>query len=77
MDFPINKLPAPKYKDKPAKHKEIKKNPLVKYIDELFNDTYKTNYFKEQKKTHTKKDTKKRDQKKIDSKRTERISQTK
>ena len=42
MDFPINKLPAPKYKDKPAKHKEIKKNPLVKYIHELFNDTYKT-----------------------------------
>ena len=59
MDFPINKLPAPKYRDKPAKHKVIQKNPLVKYIDELFNDSFIKNYFGEHKKTHQKKDTKK------------------
>ena len=73
MDFPINKLPPPKYMDKPAKRKKIQKNPLVKYVDDLFNDTYKNNYFNKQKKTHQKKDT----PKKIDSKRTERKNQTK
>ena len=72
MDFPLNKLPAPKYTDKPSKHKEKKKTVLVSNIDQLFDGSFIKNYFSEHKKTHRKKDTKK-----IDSKRTERKSQTK
>ena len=74
MDFPLNKLPTPKYTDKPSKHKDFKKTVLVSHIDQLFDDSYINNYFNEHKKTHRKKDTV---EKKIDSKRTERKRQTK
>ena len=45
MDFPLNKLPAPKYTDKPSKHKTIQKTIIVSHIDYLFNDSYLKNYF--------------------------------
>ena len=59
MDFPLNKLPVPKYTDKPSKHKEKKKTVLVSNIDQLFDGSFIKNYFSEHKKTHQKKDTKK------------------
>jgi hypothetical protein len=59
MDFPLNKLPAPKYIDKPSKHKAKKKTVIVDHIDQLFNDSYINKYFSEHKKPHQKKDTKK------------------
>ena len=54
MDFPLNKLPPPKYTDKPSKHKKIEKTVLVSHIDHLFNDSYLKNYFNGHKKTHQK-----------------------
>ena len=74
MDFPLNKLPTPKYTDKPSKHKTIQKTVLVSHIDHLFNGSYIKNYFSGHKKTHLKKDTK--TPKKIDSKKTQRKSTT-
>jgi hypothetical protein len=76
MDFPLNKLPPPKYTDKPAKHKKTKKSILVSHIDYLFDDLYLKNYFKEHKKTHQKKDTRTKTPKKIDSKKTKIKSTT-
>ena len=77
MDFPLNKLPAPKYTDKPSKHKTIQKTIIVSHIDYLFNDSYLKNYFNGHKKTHRKKDTKTKTPEKIDSKKTKRKSTTK
>ena len=45
MDFPLNKLPPPKYTDKPSKHKEKKKTVLVSNIDQLFDGSFIKNYF--------------------------------
>ena len=74
MDFPLNKLPTPKYTDKPSKHKDKKKTVLVSHIDKLLDESYMNNFFGGHKKTHQKKSTV---TKKIDSKRTERKRQTK
>ena len=52
MDFPLNKLPVPKYMDKPEKHKETKKPVIVKNIDDLFTDKFIKKYFSEHKKTN-------------------------
>ena len=45
MDFPLKKLPMPKYKDKPSKIKKVKPPVMVKKIDELFSEKFLKKYF--------------------------------
>ena len=47
MDYPLNKLPIPKYIDKALKRNKTKNTVLVSHIDTLFNDSYLKNYFAE------------------------------
>jgi RNA recognition motif-containing protein len=57
MNFPINKLPFPKYADKPKKYKKREKTVIVKKIDNLFTDDFLKDYFSAPEKTHRKKST--------------------
>jgi len=52
MDFPINKLPPPKYKGQKVQKKIIvKKVHLVKKIDQIVSNEFLTKYFNRKKST--------------------------
>jgi hypothetical protein len=46
MDYPLDKLPIPKYKEIVHKKKAVQKINLVKYIDQLFGNDFIQKYNK-------------------------------
>jgi len=46
MDYPLDKLPIPKYKERVHKKKAVQKIHLVKYIDQLFGSDFIKEYNK-------------------------------
>ena len=46
MDYPLDKLPIPKYKEREKKEKAVQKIHLVKYIDQLFGSDFIKKYNK-------------------------------